>query len=343
MERNESRTKDSESAILRGLRKGVDADWYSCGVVGRVGLDPVCFGNRRPGAAEPVDPRSLFEVASLSKTMTAMIAARLWDEGMLDIDAPFTGYLPDHVLAAEGTKITIRHLAAHCSGFSDGWRWSRGSAWPFRTPDEFEAGTLAARPVCGLGERMVYACHNMVLVGFAIERVTGLDLDAAARKYVWGPLGMDRTTWRNCPESSETVQMYTHGPIPPGLKGDEIARGFTRPLGNAGVFTCADDLMRFAEDLLARRAFPSRCYDLLFAPFYDGPDGRRSFGWDLSEHTRPCGWSPATIAHTGYTGQLLAVDPVAGKAGFVLTNLRSDDAETRAAAYAARLELLSLA
>ncbi len=328
---------DAESQISSGL--------ISCCCTGFTDGPLTCVGNRRPEGGPPVgvDPRSLFEVASVSKVFTAAIAARLHADGRLDVDAPFTEYLPDHVLSGENVSITVRHLAAHCSGFSDGWRWARGGAWTFSSPEEFEAATLAARPVRAPGSATVYACHNMILLGFIIERVTGMDLDAAAREYVWGPLGMTRTSWLDKPDDPDAVQMYTHGPVPLGRKGDEAARAFPRPLGNAGVFTCAEDLMKFAADLLERRAFPESCYDLFFTPFGNTGDGRRSFGWNMSASTRPSGWSERTIAHTGYTGQLVAVDPLNRIAGIVLTNVVSDDPVIRAEAYKRRIGLLSRA
>lgn len=335
----------NQAAIVADIKRQIAAGYFSCCCVATHGTKPTAFGDRRPGDGEPVpvDADSLFEVASVSKTFTAAIAARLCCKGLLDLDAPFTRYLPNHVLAKEGTKISLRQIAAHCAGFTDRWRWERGSAWPFKSPREFEEGTLAARPSFEPGSKTRYACHNMVLLGFAIENVTGMDLDAAARKYVWEPLGMDSTSWRNQVGNPNTVRMYTHGPIPLGLKGDEAARGFDRPIGNAGVFTSANDLMKFASDILERRTFERECYDLFYTPFPAKEGRRRSFGWDMSDDTRPAGWSESTIGHAGYTGQMMSIDPVQGKAGVVLTNLTLDDSKRRGKAYDDRLALLSLA
>ena len=231
---------------------------------------------------------SLFEVASVSKTFTHLLAALLWQEGRLDIDAPFVRYLPDHVLAKKGTDITVRDLAAHVSGFTNGWMGRAGiysGKWPYADDAAYERAVLSQLPEFPRRTRCAYACHNTILLGFIVERICGMDLDAAARRYVWGPLGMTGTTWKNVPaDDPRLVQIYTKGPCPLGTKGDENARGCTRPPG----------------------------------------------------------WSDRTIAHGGYTGQLLAIDPKEGRSAIVLTNLRLTDAKGRSQAYEDRRALAGL-
>ena len=61
----------------------------------------------------PVTKGSLFDLASVGKTQTAALCALLYAEGRLDVDAPFTEYLPEHVLAKENCRITVRDLATH--------------------------------------------------------------------------------------------------------------------------------------------------------------------------------------------------------------------------------------
>ena len=288
----------------------------------------------------PADADSLFEIASVSKTFVALLAAILRHEGKLDIDAPFVKYLPDHVLAKEGTAITIRDLAAHVSGFTNDWMGRAGvyggKPWPYADDAAYERAVLEVRPRFACREKCVYSCHNMILMGFILERVTGLDLEALARKYVWGPLGMESTTWKNLPDNPRAVRMWTHGWRPLGTKSDENARGVRRPIGNAGVFSSLNDMLRYADDLLDRRAFPKDCYELLFSPEYEQGRYRRSFGWDMRAGTNPPGWSEAAVNHAGYTGSYLAIDPKERHAAIVLTNLSVEDTKSRSEAFETR-------
>lgn len=296
-------------------------------------------------SSSPVGATSIFEIASLSKLFTATLAAILAAEGKIDVDAPFVKYLPDHALAKSGTDITVRDLATHTSGFDDSWMCNHGiytETFPFACDADYRRSFLQALPTAKRGERYCYACHNFILLGWIVNHVTGLDLDAAARRYIWGPLAMHDTSWTQCVDLARCVQIYTHGPRPLGTKGDENARGLHQPIGNAGVFSTLNDLCRFAADLRDRRAFGKFVYDLLFTPTAVYPNGRRSFGFNMSLDGLPPGWSERTIFHTGYTGQLLAVDPESGKAGVVLTNLIPSDPARRRPAYGVRRQLLSL-
>lgn len=335
----------SREKIEAEIAELIKKRFFSCICIGNQYGQKWAVGNRRPesGAFVPVSSKSLFEVASVSKVMTASLASVLHCRGILDIDAPFTEYIPEHALAGKGTKISLRDLSVHSVGFSDGWfyhDWHRKGV--YRAPEKFREGVLSQVPPPGIKRKYRYACHNMILLGYAVERAAGMDLDAAARKFIWGPLGMDSTIWHEIPGDGRTVQIYTKGVIPPGKKGDEKARVSGGPIGNAGVFTCLDDLMKYADDLVTRRTFPKKYYDLLFTPSFTSGRFRRSFGWNMSDGAAPPGWSDATISHAGYTGQYLAVDPVGSKFAVVLTNVSSSNNKFRAQAHRHRLRLAGM-
>lgn len=329
------------------IRAEIATGRVSCIACGSPDGAVYAVGNRRPGLGSsiPVAADSLFEIASVAKTFTALLAALFRHEGKLDIDVPFTKYLPDHVLAKEGASITIRDLASHVSGFTNAWMGPAGiyggKPWPYADDAAYERAVLAVRPAFARGEKCAYSCHAMILLGFILERVSGLDLDALARKYVWGPLGMKSTTWKNIKEDPRTVRMWTNGWRPLGTKGDENARGVKRPIGNAGVFSSLNDLLRYADDLANRRVFPKDCYDLLFSPVHECGRTRWSFGWDMGPGTSPPGWSARSICHSGYTGQYIAVDPSTRRSSVVLTNLSAADPKARSANFEFRRSLAS--
>lgn len=320
-----------EEAIRRELGSG-RISVFSGGAVG--GPD-YCFGGARSD--------SLFEIASVSKTFTALMTAVLQAEGLIDIDAPFVRYLPDHVLAREGSPITVRDLATHVSGFTNDWMGPAGiyggGPWPYADDAAYERAVLSVRPSFAPRARCVYSCHNYILLGLLLERVSGLDLDTLSRQKIWAPLGMRSTTWRNLTDTSRAVRIWTNGWCPLGTKGDENARGVEKPLGNAGVFSSLDDLRLYARDLLERRTFPKAVYDLLFTPTAEYGGTRRSFGWAMSAGAVPPGWSASSICHSGYTGQYVSVDPVGGRAVVLLSDLSAAAAKERSANYEFRRTL----
>ena len=315
------------------LRRQIAEGLIAGGVCGLVGEGVVAEGERtRHPASSPMTADCLFDLASVGKTFTASLCARLVADGRLDPDAPFTSYLPEHVLAQENCPITVRDLATHTGGFDN--------AKPYILPDPaaFDRALFAKRPVRPRGEKYEYACSNYIYLGKIVERLTGTDLETAARTLLWRPLGMDDTCWHEVVGSPRAVETFTNGRLPPGAHGDESARAYPRAMGNGSAFSTVGDMLKFAGDLLARRAFPKAYYDLLLTPCYEKGGARRSFGWDMGAGVhRPPGWSAATVAHGGYTGNTLAVDPANGFAGVVLTNRTGD----RLKAYAAHGRLLA--
>ena len=277
----------------------------------------------------PVTPDTLFDMASVGKTQTAALCALLYARGKLDVDAPFTEYLPEHVLAKERCRITVRDLATHSGGFDN--------SKPYMTSDAVQMFTelFRKRPVRPCGERFEYACSNYVYLGLIVERLTGLDLDAAARKLLWGPLAMKRTTWKPVVGDPDVAEYpaSTYGCIKGmpsrrriGEYNDACAYLAPRPMGNGANFSTVGDMLLSVTDMLKRRQFPSVYYDLMFAPSFDRGGHRRSFGWDMTAEkstfsvwTRT-GFSSSAICHTGWTGGAIAVDPERDFAGVVLGN-----------------------
>ena len=79
-----------------------------------------CFGVTNIEHPAPIAPDTLFQVGSITRTVTATAAMRLMDAGRLDIDAPIRTYLPDFRLSDEDVarRVTLRHIFTHRAGWS---------------------------------------------------------------------------------------------------------------------------------------------------------------------------------------------------------------------------------
>ena len=211
----------AEDAAQRELEKQVDDGLIAGGVCAVVGGDVHVAGKmRRPPMSTPMRADALFDLASAAKPFTASLCAILYTQGRLDPDAPFTEYLPQHVLAKENHGITVRDLATHSGGFDN--------SKPYIVPDanEFNRLLYQKRPVRPRGEKYDYACSNMIYLGRIVENLTGLDLETAAMRMLWEPLGMRDTFWHNIPGNVRAVETEQNGHPPIGVKGDEQARAY---------------------------------------------------------------------------------------------------------------------
>ena len=283
----------------------------------------------------PMTERSVCDLASVGKTFTASLCALLYADGKLDPDAPFTEYLTDHVLAKENCDITVRDLATHSGGFDN--------SKPYQVPDEaeFEAKLLSKRPVRKRGEQYEYACSNFIYLGRIVEKLTGLDLDTAARKMLWSPLGMTHTTWNPVEDDGNVIEFpeSSYGGYPQrrriGDHNDLACLYSKRPIGSGSSFSTVGDLRLFTSDLLHRRMFKKEYYDLLFTPCFEKDGVRRTFGWDMAaENSGTCmttamGFTEQAIAHSGWTGPAIVVDPGLGNAAVFLGNKTGEYTESK--------------
>ena len=288
--------------------------------------EPVPMGTRlhSPERREPMQANALFDMMSVTKTIVATAAAQLVAEGRLDPDAPFTKYLPEHVLGPN-CDITVRDLATHSGGFDNERAY-------FGKKQSFVKDLMQKRPSWKRGERFHYACYNLILIGHILEHLEGKRLDAICKARIFDPLGMADTRWWPVvgPDRARTVQIMRN-PNFIGTCQDGLCQRYKKPQGNAGVFSTAADMLKFVTDIQHRRTFKKEVYDLLYTPTFDNATGRRSWGWDMGPKARPDGWSAASIFHSGFSGQTIAIDPGgarscatanpdAGFAGVVLTS-----------------------
>ena len=292
--------------------------------------EPIAMGTRlhAPERKEPMPANALFDMMSVTKTIVATAAAQLVAEGKLDPDAPFTKYLPEHVLGPN-CDITVRDLATHSGGFDNDRAY-------FGKKQSFVKDLMQKRPTWKRGERFHYACYNLILIGHILEHLEGKRLDAICKARISDPLGMTDTRWWPVvgPDRARTVQIMRNSNFI-GTCQDGLCQRYKKPQGNAGVFSTAADMLKFVTDIQHRKTFKIEVYDLLYTPTFDNATGRRSWGWDMGPKARPTGWSAASIFHSGFSGQTIAIDPGgarscttanpdAGFAGVVLTSRTSE-------------------
>jgi CubicO group peptidase (beta-lactamase class C family) len=142
----------------------------------------------------PVDEKTLFPLASVSKTFTATALMRLVAEGKVDLDAPVRRYVPELKLADEqaAAQITVLNLLNHTAGLD--WNLIDDGKG-----DRSLAGLVAKLPELPLiappGARASYSQAGYDLAGRIIEKVTGLPFEQAMASLVLEPVGLWDTVY----------------------------------------------------------------------------------------------------------------------------------------------------
>ncbi|NLF12485.1 MAG: beta-lactamase family protein [Anaerolineaceae bacterium] len=143
-------------------------------------------------AGRPVEPDTLFEIGSISKSFTAIALLQLREAGLVDLHSPVRRYLPwFHVPPAPGLEgqagmdlITLHHLLTHTAGIVRGTDFStegRYEVWSLRD-------TVAATPP---GTFFHYCNVGYKALGVILEEVLGLAYDEIIAGRIFRPLGMD--------------------------------------------------------------------------------------------------------------------------------------------------------
>jgi CubicO group peptidase (beta-lactamase class C family) len=153
----------------------------------------------------PISEDTVFRIASITKTFTAIAVMQLWEQGLIDLDAPANDYLCAYQLVpakAGWRPATMRHLLTHTAGIAEqvprtgmlrrDYGESVKVGRPVPSLAEYYRGALRldAEP----GTRFRYGDHSPATLGQIVDDMTGEPLQNYLREHVFQPLGMADTT-----------------------------------------------------------------------------------------------------------------------------------------------------
>ncbi|MEO6230946.1 MAG: serine hydrolase domain-containing protein [Ferruginibacter sp.] len=157
------------------------------------------YGEKKPGSHEKITAQSVLEIASLTKTYTALALAAMCKNGELNLDDPIENYLPGTVKVPSfnGKKITLRHLANHTSGLPrlpdniDKEAYNPYKGYTKEKMYEFLNGySLTREP----GSEWEYSNVGFGLLGEILSLKNSSNYETMITDRVLQPLGMTHTT-----------------------------------------------------------------------------------------------------------------------------------------------------
>ena len=205
----------------------------------------------------PVTPDTVFRIASMTKSFTAMAILKLRDEGKLSLDDPAERYVPALAGLAYPTKdsrvITVRDLLTHSEGFPEDNPW--GDRQLAQTDETMRAWMRAGIPFSNTpGVAFEYSNYGFAILGQIVQKVSGKPYDVYVREQILKPLGMTSSYF----EAAEVPRERAA----PGYRWAEnkwedepaLAHGSFGAMG--GLWTSARDLARYVAFQMS--AFPAR-------------------------------------------------------------------------------------
>lgn len=233
----------------------------------------------------PATKDTVFRIASLTKSFTAMATMMLVEDLDLDLDAAVRIYLP--ALPTHLSEVKLIHLLTHTSGLIEYlsvpnfWgQQSRRAVEIDEACEYFLHHPLQSQP----GECYSYSNSGYILLGKIIETVAGVDYSDFLLNRILEPLGMKRTYYANV------------APIIPGR-----ASGYSRsaedllnapfmsmtwPHASGGLGSTLDDMITWDAALTAKRLLSEPSYRRMIEPavLADGSRAPYGMGWQLGEY-----------------------------------------------------------
>ncbi len=240
------------------------------------------FGYADVENAVPATTETVYRLASVSKTMTAMAAMVLAEKGRLDLDKPVQTYCPAFP-EKQGT-LTARHLLAHTGGvrhYSDtedpqslGYKHFNDTASALEI---FKDDPLRFEP----GTDYLYTTFGFQVLGCAIEGASGQTLLQTLKRNVWDPSGLTRTQVDDSaaliPHRAQGYRLSENG----WLNSAMTDTSYKVPGG--GLSSTAEDLARFGDAVLTHKLVSAKTLGQMFTEIIlpDGRGTKYGLGWIL--------------------------------------------------------------
>lgn len=278
------------------------------------------YGLANLETSSPVTTESVFEIASMTKPITATAIIKLVNEGTISLDDSITKFVPE--APPEWTAITVGHLLNHTGGFAEQIVVSANGVALMDVSTKAQLDEIVATPLMfPAGSNASYSDPGYFLLGVILESATQMSYSEVMKKLIFDACAMDNSLildqWRIV---ENRVGGYT-------LRGPNLLnsrRDWQHELPSFfGVMSTIEDLAKFeiayndgrltGDHLSSQMQTPSTLTDGSLAIVFGKQYG---LGWQITDYR-----GHRVSEHGGFSGTHLLRFPDENIAVLVLTNL----------------------
>lgn len=282
-------------------------------------------------ASSAVSAETIYDLASVTKVIATTTACMiLYERDVFKLDQTLVKLLPEFAAKKAGSEdarrqVTLRMLLAHSSGLPAYVKLFQTANNKDELLEQAQSVPLAAAP----GSRTEYSDIGFILLGEALQRLTGQTLDQFCQREIFAKLNLAHTCFNPSVDQKAAIppteddHTFRHRLIQ-GEVNDENAFVMGGVAGHAGCFASSLDVSVFAQCMLqgGTPLVGSKTVEIFTRREENPPGTSRALGWDTPSQPSQSGkyFSSRSYGHLGYTGTSLWIDPDRQLSVTLLTN-----------------------
>ena len=301
------------------MDSGVDSIYTAAGTVVYFKGDKIFeyyTGSTGHGPNKKITETTLFDIASITKVFTTTSLLKVFYDRGYSIEMPVVSILPEFSQNSDPYKkslVTFKHLLTHSSGLPS-WK----PYYENLTGEDIKSAVFRESLIYPPGSKVLYSDIGFMILGWALERITGKKLNEVIKIHLSEPLGLKNTDYGPFPcENTVATELCSWRKRRIcGEVHDENAYALGGTAGHAGIFSTPDDVARFGLAWLDsiygvnHLGLPHRIVIDAVTPQIKFQNQSRGLGWALWTSSSPARYlGKNTFGHTGFTGTSLFVDP----------------------------------
>ena len=241
----------------------------------------------------PMKPENVLHLASITKQFTSVSILLLMEQGKLNLQDPLSKYIADY---PRGNEITLHHLLNHTSGIksftnlADFRNKTRNDMTPEEIISSFKKLPLEFEP----GERYEYSNSEYVLLGYIIEKISGMSYENFIQQYIFDRLGMKNSYYgssdRIIPDRANGYQLNDSS-----YQNAEYI-SMTIPYAAGSLMSTVDDMFLWSKAIHHNTLISEKSKQIAFTNYTlkNGKHSNYGYGWAINELA-----GTTSIEHTG--------------------------------------------
>ncbi|MBL4933276.1 serine hydrolase domain-containing protein [Clostridium paridis] len=216
-------------------------------------------------------PQTVFKIASITKQFTATAILMLQEKGLLNVQDTIDKYIENY---PNGNKIKIFNLLNHTSGIPDYLKLisSNSGYTPEKLIGLFKDKKLNFAP----GTKYEYSNSNYVLLGYIIEKVSGMSYEDYMRENIFKPLKLESTgTLNNMDRATEKAQGYSYINHKSNQYQKDIDMDPSLAFAAGNLYSNVEDLLVWNNNLCSGKLINENSLKEMLTPYLNG----YGFGW----------------------------------------------------------------